>query len=452
MDILTYIKRMNQLYGSEQQVARFGTQETYGAPEEIPMPNWRDLIREEGVQVGQQVKDGGRIYDTRKYFKPGGLVEPGVTHYGQKPRIDTDTLIKILNESKDLTDNQTADKLNKKYLTERGKTFDADNIFQRRKTLGIKTDIIKVNPPTPERTEAISKFLAKEVRKANQGDKFVKQTELMKKAIIKFEMTPQKEIIDKRTGKPKGSIRGIGEGVRYRLDTNAYPILQTLETGAEKTDEVLKRMLISEEPLDNLWYRVVQKKTGLERKWLGELLRSGKVPTYNVIKDQGADFISNNFSTHKDLLKNLSFSDQLSKAVRMKEGRPVLFIGGEFSRGYNRPKFNVLRYAFQSWDQNRGQGDIKFFDKPVGGEKITWDYGNEVNKRLKNSSFSYKGKRYNLTNLEDTDILKKAFPEVYERTLQATSFGEKKIENPFKPGSKIQVKDLIKKIQVDGYK
>ena len=117
---------------------------------------------------------------------------------------------------------------------------------------------------------------------------------------------------------------------------------------------------------------------------------------------------------HKDLLKNLSFSDQLSKATRMKEGSPGLSVGGEFSRGFNRPKFNVLRFAFNSWDQNRGQGDIKFFDKPVGGKEITWDYGDEVNKRLKNSSFSYKGKRYNLTNLEDTDILKKAFPEVEE--------------------------------------
>ena len=26
-------------------------------------------------------KAGGPVYDTRKYFKPGGLVEPGVTHY-----------------------------------------------------------------------------------------------------------------------------------------------------------------------------------------------------------------------------------------------------------------------------------------------------------------------------------------------------------------------------------
>ena len=103
MGIVPYINRIKQLYGSEslapwdkpqtpwweekhdpgpwdeQQVAS----STF-VPESESMPNWRDLIREEGVQVGPQVKDGGRIYDTRKYFKPGGLVEPGVTHYGKK--------------------------------------------------------------------------------------------------------------------------------------------------------------------------------------------------------------------------------------------------------------------------------------------------------------------------------------------------------------------------------
>ena len=88
MGIVSYINTMNRLYGSEQQVASlpYGTSGTYGASEELsPMPNIQDLIREEGVQVGPQVKDGGRIYDTRKYFKPGGLVEPGVTHYGTNP-------------------------------------------------------------------------------------------------------------------------------------------------------------------------------------------------------------------------------------------------------------------------------------------------------------------------------------------------------------------------------
>ena len=66
------------------QIPQFGTSETYGPPEQIDMPNIQDLIREEGIQVGPQVKEGGRIYDTRKYFKPGGLVEPGVTHYATK--------------------------------------------------------------------------------------------------------------------------------------------------------------------------------------------------------------------------------------------------------------------------------------------------------------------------------------------------------------------------------
>ena len=56
----------------------YGTQETYGAPEQIDMPNIQDIIREEGIQVGPQVKDGGRVQ-----YKPGGLVEPGVTHYGR---------------------------------------------------------------------------------------------------------------------------------------------------------------------------------------------------------------------------------------------------------------------------------------------------------------------------------------------------------------------------------
>ena len=85
MGIVSYINTMNRLYGSEQQVASlpYGSSQTYGAPEQIDMPNIQDLIREEGVQVGQQVKEGGRIYDTRKYFKPGGLVEPGVMHYAK---------------------------------------------------------------------------------------------------------------------------------------------------------------------------------------------------------------------------------------------------------------------------------------------------------------------------------------------------------------------------------
>ena len=82
MNIVSYINTMNRLYGSEQQVASlpYGSSQTYGVPEETPMPNIQDLIREEGVQVGPQVKAPTR-YNTMQYLqggrvgkKPGGRV------------------------------------------------------------------------------------------------------------------------------------------------------------------------------------------------------------------------------------------------------------------------------------------------------------------------------------------------------------------------------------------
>ena len=50
MDILQYINKMNRLYGNESTPVRFNT---------------------------QKYLQGGRVQ-----YKPGGLVEPGVTHYG----------------------------------------------------------------------------------------------------------------------------------------------------------------------------------------------------------------------------------------------------------------------------------------------------------------------------------------------------------------------------------
>jgi hypothetical protein len=48
--------------------------------------------------------------------------------------------------------------------------------------------------------------------------------------------------------------------------------------------------------------------------------------------------------------------------------------------------------------------------------------------------------------------MKKNFPEVYEKTLAVNKLKNTKIDNPFKPGTKINVRDLVKKVQVDGYK
>jgi hypothetical protein len=64
-----------------QRVARIGPNPTF-APQEIDMPNWRDLIREEGVQVGEQVAEGGRIG-----LQSGQLVQPGPGRPGYQGNI-----------------------------------------------------------------------------------------------------------------------------------------------------------------------------------------------------------------------------------------------------------------------------------------------------------------------------------------------------------------------------
>ena len=63
--------------GKEDWMERQQVAEGAFAPERMEMPNWRDLIREEGVQVGEQVAEGGRIG-----FDSGQLVQPGPGRQG----------------------------------------------------------------------------------------------------------------------------------------------------------------------------------------------------------------------------------------------------------------------------------------------------------------------------------------------------------------------------------
>ena len=73
MPILDYINRMNQIYGNDTQVASI-TDAPFMAPElqedMSPMPNIPDLLREEGIKVGEQVKAPTR-YNTMQYLQGG---------------------------------------------------------------------------------------------------------------------------------------------------------------------------------------------------------------------------------------------------------------------------------------------------------------------------------------------------------------------------------------------
>ena len=99
MDILTYINKMNRLYGSEQQVAGLsesfpGTYTSYNDAVSGGFQGTREewLQQQSIPQIDRPFtgKAGGSVYDTRKYFKPGGLVEPGVTHYARRTQTEVE--------------------------------------------------------------------------------------------------------------------------------------------------------------------------------------------------------------------------------------------------------------------------------------------------------------------------------------------------------------------------
>jgi len=208
---------------------------------------------------------------------------------GGKPRIEKEQLENILKKSKNKTDEQIAKELNKKFTTQRGKEFSKDNIFIQRKRSGITTNVYKMPSEKTKQMEKIRIFVANEVKKANEGDKFVSAKDIAEKTYKKFNLKPQKGQV-KLKGYPKETLPSQVEG-RYRLAPETYPVIQTLETQDQKLDSVLKRMLLDDKPLKELWHRELSKRTGIGMETASLRLRNGNVPTYNVIKDEGGTFL-----------------------------------------------------------------------------------------------------------------------------------------------------------------
>jgi hypothetical protein len=176
MDILQYIQRINQLYGSEQQVAGLsesfpgtftsyhdavsngfqGTQEEWLQQQSIPQID-RPLT---GAQ-------GGRVYDTRKYFKPGGLVEPGVTHYAKYPETRVDIIArnklnKYLKGKKEIKDSVL-----RKKLEEIGYKNPKEQVNSISSRTNIK--IIRDVPTKVYKSRGFPNLDSKELQKATEG-------------------------------------------------------------------------------------------------------------------------------------------------------------------------------------------------------------------------------------------------------------------------------------------
>ena len=327
------------------------------------------------------------------------------------------------------TDIQFANYLNTKnyyirYPSKAGK-LDDNTIFNRRKILNIKSPVqTGTDPLKRKRFEDVTKFTTKEVAKANAGEKYTQIEDIKKKVLKKFKLTSFPN-----------------------FKSDGYPVLKELDSYPEKVDKVLKNMLMENKPVPKNWASVVMDRAGIrDTGTFSRVLGSGLVPTYEVIKDQGADYIRVNYGRQfPKAFYSLPFSEQLTYAMEMQEGRPV-FTNLPNKYG-SRPDHKIMAFAKRSWNTTKGEGPVKFFNKKTG-ELIPWNFGTKL--PFDKVAFSYEGKLHSYDDIKDIGYMKKYFPETYDTVINLKKLKNKSVDNPF-GGGKIKVQDLAKKIQVEGY-
>ena len=160
MDILTYINKMNRLYGSEPLAASVK-----------PKPGWQHAPWQDYPQ-----DDDIPSVQKRAQLKPGGLVEPGVTHYGTKEKITADQFKKEFDKFQKLkknigSDPEFAKYLNKNYTTTHGKPFSSKNVYQHRTRHDIKAVVGQVPPAVMARHQKITALMEDLISKSNLGEK-----------------------------------------------------------------------------------------------------------------------------------------------------------------------------------------------------------------------------------------------------------------------------------------
>ena len=403
----------------------------------------------EFISILERIRPGYKVGGVVTTLKRGLVDGPG-SYAGFKQVTDKE-FIELYKEFQSLdnlgTDSEFVDFLNKKRikpgtlgdprLYSKNERFTTRTASGRRQRLNLKTKVKPyVSPKKQAEVARINKVIQKEVNIANKGNKYISPADISFKVEDQLGIKPY--FLDR--------INAQGKKIKVRsaaLKPNSYPAIRNLDSMITKVDNVLKEMLISEEPLNDYFYKELSKRTGIEQKTLTKIRND--VPTYKVIADQGANKLLK--VVNAPYLKKLNLSQQLVEGLEMQKGLPRFVNTEEGVKYITRPKANVMQFARRSWNNNKGQGEIKFFDK--NGKLIKWERGLEL--PYKNVSFSYGGKKYNVSNLTPS-LVQKDFPEVKKVTEAANKLRTTEIDNPFKPGKKTTVNSLIRKIQIEGYK
>jgi hypothetical protein len=394
MDILEYINRMNRLYGTEplapwdKPEVPWDEQQVAGLSESFPgtFTSYNDAVsdgfqgtREEWLQQQSipQIErpltgaQGGRVYDTRQYFKPGGIVEPGVTHYATKTNA-----VEFYNKL-------VAKAFEKKNLS---KVPAWDNFV--------------INKYGDEAASVKEFFRNRNIKPVNLSDEKIKLIKVLKKE--------------------------WNDGLTYRSPLE-------LKSRVKKMDVRGKVPLRRDDPSQVLANRILEAMEGLDSKEIkikkafnsirknNEVLRipkrefTGAMEKASIIKKMITDKIG--FSTDTITMnKGLSLVKGYEKNIKQfnwmgqqgaKQLNGMTFdeafdlankrIGGGMSWKFGEitalnpnPKNTVMDWALRHFDQTSGWGEeskIKFFDKK--GDPITWKSGKKLNRSQ--VYFTYEG-------------------------------------------------------------
>jgi hypothetical protein len=296
----------------------------------------------------------------------------------------------------------------------------------------------------------VNDYLKELIPKLNAEEKFYTKEEVSNMVEKKFNIKPRYQIIYYK-GKPS-EFKVNQFGIR------SYPIMKTLDSSDKKIDKVLKNMLIEDKPLNDFFFKALQKRTDLRSSKVTYKLKNNQ--TYQVLKDQGLDSLLQRFNKKTDhgFLKKLSLSDQLTTALELEKGTPrftgVEDIKGQSKKGgvYGRkgftysPKFRVMEFAKRNWNRNKGEGAVTFVDQK--GKPIKWKFGLEL--PFNKVGFVYNGKTYRSIDLTP-ELMQKNFPEVYNNQLAINKLNTQVIDDPINKGKTITVGELVKRTQVNNY-
>ena len=366
----------------------------------------------------------------------------------------TDEKFRELYENFTGTDGEFAEFLNKKKIIPgvpgsevgiKGGGFNAKTIYGRRTRLDIKPNVASTDiaPALQRQYDERNQVLTELVAEANAGDKYVPIQQIAFKSEDKLGMKPRYDaeltLSGKKKRKPnllsydKGSKRG-------------FPILNELDTQVDKIDKVVRDLLTSESPQAGILADTITERVGISRPLFIQL--RDQSPSYKAIKKEVERLPGFLNKTSNAYLLELPLAEQLTEVNTLIEGNPAYTYGKgkDIFKSVSTAKRDAMQYALRSWNLNKGQGDIKFFD--AKGKLIPWQKGTRL--KYGKVSFGYKGKKYSTASLTP-DVLKKDFKELYQTREALNKFRGTKVPNPFKKGQTIPVEKLIRKIQVDGY-